>query len=315
MKKKSAYIITKPLQYINATNIPDKFFKDCFLVDSFSNSASLFKKIQKYSNHWDNIYIRKNRYLAITSILINKRKYKNLYTDTDFGIFNRLLLLSLYPINIFVYEEGIGSYKKEIREKNSIFQKALISLDSLLGKNYFAGFKRSKGIYLYQPYVYKEIVCPNTDKQVLKFDKDFFKHISNFREIPKIFPFPENLSQIIVGKKVIVYLTSWEIDYKFLEIFSNYPDFIKILKPHPHLKKPTGIEKHFDFLVKNSIPAEIFLTRIVKLSCSTILIHQGSSFVIYLDGIEKLRVYNLADEKFENIFDSYFEVFNNSLNK
>lgn len=38
MAKKSAYLITKPLQYINATNIPDKNKKICFLIDDFKDS-------------------------------------------------------------------------------------------------------------------------------------------------------------------------------------------------------------------------------------------------------------------------------------
>ena len=50
MKKKSCYIVTKPIQYINATNIEDDNDKDCFITDTFFDANKFAKEMQKKSN-------------------------------------------------------------------------------------------------------------------------------------------------------------------------------------------------------------------------------------------------------------------------
>ncbi len=302
MMKKSAYIITKPLQYINATNIPDDSVKDCLLINYFANVDEFHQNVKQFSRNWNQILKFKNRYLALIYVLFRKRKYSKLFVDTDFAIVNRLILYTLYPVKIYVYEEGFGNYRKTIRLNNTIRQKTINFFDSYLGYNHLGGFNRTKGIYLYHPDIFLKLVSPNTKKQVLPFKTGFQQHLTILPEISTLFP--TQILQKIKGKDVLIYLTSWEINSKYIEIMQKYPDHIKILKPHPHIKNKTGIEKYFDITITNSLPAEILIAEIANNSNTLIIVHQTSSAMLYFQNIPNFKEYNLSNNNFQNIFET-----------
>lgn len=290
---KSAYIITKPLQYINATNILDENIKDCFLIVTFKNADIFYTNIVKYSTYWENIYYFKNRTKALFNILFRLKKYNKVYLDSDFGFFIRIILLLFFNKNVFVYEEGYGTYRANIRDKKNIKNKLFLSIDRVLGKNYIGGFFNTKGIYVYNPDAYLKLVSPNSKKIIFKFKNSFREHLTNYEEFNSIFNF-DDINKI-EGENVILYLTDWEINDNYINIISQYDGYFKILKPHPHIKNSIRIEKDFDYIIDNFIPAEILIEKILQNSNKLILIHQNSSALIYFSNYDKLKVINIEN--------------------
>jgi hypothetical protein len=291
MMKKSAYIITKPLQYINATNIPDDSIKDCLLINNFQNTEGFSENIKKYSSRWNKVIVFKNRFVALLFILFKRNKYEKLFIDSDFGTLNRIILLFLYSISVYVYEEGFGNYRKTIRTRKTLRDRLLGKIDNFLGSKHIGSFYLTKGIYLYNHNAFLNLVSPINRKQLLQFKSNFQQHLTSLPEISILFP--THILKKIKEKDVLLYLTSWEVNQKYLEIIQNYPKHIKILKPHPHIKNKTGIERYFDITITNSLPAEILIAEIANNSNSLLIIHQGSSALLYIKNSEKIKEINI----------------------
>lgn len=276
--KKSAYIITKPLQYINATNIPDDLDKDCFLIDLFFNIEDFFKSISRYSTHWKNIKIFKTRYAAILSVIRNRKTYEKLYIDSDYGIVLTFLFFMLGNIKIYTYEEGFGSYRF-IRNNKSIKDKIKSFIYTLLGcKNWIGGNICTTGSFLYFPEAFKKLI--SVKKENYLFKNNFITHLNKLVEINQFY---DSISfEQYRDQKVVVYLTSWEINSKVNSILKNYLDYIKVLKPHPHIKEQFDTENIYDFIISNSYPAEYFLSQLYNVCKDLVIIHENSSALIYL---------------------------------
>lgn len=296
LMKKSAYIITKPLQYINATNIPDSLTKDCFLIDYFYNTENFYNIIKKYSSHWDNVKIFQSRYSAIFMIIKNKKEYKNLYVDSDYGILITFLFLMLSNIKIYTYEEGYGSYRF-IRKNKSLKDKIKSTFYAIMGcKNWIGGNRYTKGIYLYHPNVFRNLIKQNK-KELFAFSLPFNVHLNNLSELS--FLSQQIKTELYSDKKVLIYLTSWTINPKITTILNKYPDYLKILKPHPHLKSKNVEEYNFDMVYDNSIPAEILISKISQVSKKMVLVHENSSSLIYLNS-DQITTINISESTIEN---------------
>ncbi|MGG5905538.1 hypothetical protein, partial [Sphingobacterium daejeonense] len=155
---KSAFIISKPLQYFNVCNIEDFSLKVLIIVNAFNGAEKLFLDIKNKSNYWDEVLFCNNYSEAFYSIRNNS--YDKLYIDGDYSFSMIKELRKFRSIEIFVYEEGIGTYTNNIRNivqqnkygRGSFFQKIKWSLTSIFFKlngheNYHGGFSGTKGIY------------------------------------------------------------------------------------------------------------------------------------------------------------------------
>lgn len=294
---KSAYIITTPLQYINATNIPDKSIKECFLIKGFKNSRVFYDEIKKTSSQWQSIHYFQNKKEALKYIIINKNNYQNLFLDSDFGIKITFSFFLLRTLNIYTYEEGYGSYRT-IRKKNNfkdIFRRFVYLL--LGGKNWIGGNRFTKGIYLYHPNVFRNLIKQNK-KELFAFSFPFNVQLNN---LPELSFFSQQINtETYRGKNVLIYLTNWTIYPRITSILNEYPDYLKILKPHPHLKSKNVGEYNFDKVYDNSIPAEILIPKILAVAEKIVLVHENSSVLIYLNS-NQITTINISDFKVENL--------------
>jgi hypothetical protein len=277
-RKKSVYIITKPLQYINATNIPDELEKDCFLVDLFYNTENFYLNVKKHSVHWKNIKVFKSRYNALLKIIRHRKSYDKLYIDSDFGILITVLFLILGKIRIYTYEEGFGSYRF-IRNNLSIVDKIKSTIYSFLGcENWIGGNVFTTGSYLYYPEAFKKLI--GNKKEIHFFKKKFISHLSGLKEINHYYD-SVNFERFR-NQNVIVYLSTWEINPNVNKILKNYMDYIKVLKPHPHIKEQVDFQNLYDVKISNSLPAEYFLTQLYNVCKNLVIIHENSSALVYL---------------------------------
>lgn len=274
--KKSAYIISKPLQYINASNIEDENEKDCILVNYFNDVQGFKQRVVELSDYWSKVYLVDNTYSAIKFLLKNKNKYNKLFIDSDYGIFLYFLLYFLYGITIFTYEEGYASYSY-IRKPDSLLSKFKILISKIFGiKNYVGGHPLTKGMYLYNKRKFKDNI--KTSKDVLSFRKPFFDHVFELKEI--------NLNifdRSYVGESVLLYLPNYFFNSKIKDYLESYPEFYTMIKPHPYMN-PDKIEglQLFEKIVQTNTAAEVLLVKLVRECGRLVIIHEGSFAIEYI---------------------------------
>ncbi|GAB6278098.1 MAG: hypothetical protein STSR0006_00930 [Lentimicrobium sp.] len=299
--KKSAYIITKPLQYINATNIPDNSDKDCLLIKGFYDFDNFLLSVKQYSTHWSNIIVFETRIKALLYILFNKNKYSNIYLHSDSNLSTRLLLL-LFQLNVFVYEEGVGNYEYVPKVPNcNYFKRIIKQLEfKFLGPNFFGSFIKTEGIYLYYPEVFKILRSDFSEKKIKKFKSNFSDHINSLQEIKNLFP--KDLRNRLSGQNVIIYILSWDYDLKYKTIIKTYPGYIRILKPHPHTNVIKDIKDDFDIIISNSVPAELLISELISITKSIVIIHHGSSTLLNIVDY-KIFDYNLQNGDIREEYD------------
>lgn len=296
---RSVYIITKPLQYINATNIPDNCIqKDCYIMNSFYKAEEFVIYIKKNVNRWNRIEFIKNgryimRYYIFLKIIFNRSKYTHLYTDFDYGSIHTILFFFLRKLCIYTYEEGFGSYRQYV-DKGSFFSSISTYLKKKFrSKNWIGGNRFSKGGYFYYPSVMKLLNPESTSKNILSFRNSYLNHINT---LPEIDYFINGIDfNKYLNKKICIYLSSWVINPEYEFVMKNYENHYKILKLHPHI---TNIEKfpNFDEIIR-IIPAEIFLIKLIPIAAEVIVIHENSTSLIYLLSEEiksKITEINLA---------------------
>ncbi len=300
--KKSGYIVSKPLQYFNASNIEDDHPKVLFIVNGFNNAENFFNAVKNESKHWESVYFYKDYDEVFTYIKKNKPYYSKLFLDGDYSLSMLKNLINFKDLKIYVFEEGLGTYTDKIRyaiNKNlyarvSPLRKLKTFLISeilrLLGqKNYHGGSSFTNGIYVYN--IEKHTTNkPNFAKEIKTFKQPFLKHLSQFEEKTIL---SEDYSDIISAafhKKVLLYLTSWSIDANIGQVLEGYKDYVKIIKPHPHISEEAinDIKHNFDFVVKGGNMIEFLIYDLCDAASQLNVIHHGSGALLYFENHEKI---------------------------
>ena len=288
----SIFLVTKPIQYFNVTNIEDNNRKICIIINLFYNAERIYEEIKSKSDYWDEVYFFYFWKDAFKYIESNKMNVSNLYLDSDFGFQKNMHLRRLRSMNIFVYEEGVGSYKPYFR-KRTVINYVINSLSRLCGfQNYLGGSKYTKGIYLYDISLHQKN-SPHCLKERHTFLYQFREYLNIFKDKAIVLPSNfGNIMKMIRGNKVLIYLTSWNIAPEIEKILNNYPDYIKVLKPHPHLLNK--IEKQssmFDIVLPGNTLIEFFIDEALKHGCDLLIIHHGSSALMYFKNEEHIKTF------------------------
>lgn len=288
--KKDVFIITKPLQYFNATNIKCKNEKICLITDNFFNAENIFKKIKKESLIWDDVLFFKKWDEPYKWIIKNKDIVNYIFIDSDFGFQKNFYLKKIKPCNIYVYEEGIGTYN-EYKGRKGIFSSLLNKLYFIYGNQLYLGTsKYVDGIFLYNIEKYLKKI-PHYNKELFYFQKPFCEHLETFSDA-NIFLDQETkiLIQNLKNKKIVLYLSSWSEYSDINNKLSLYPNHLKIYKPHPHIKETNNIlKKYFDYILRGNILIELFITQLISVCEELVVIHHGSSAIMYFNDSKKLK--------------------------
>lgn len=286
--------VSKPLQYFNAVNIVDENPKICLFINSFYNAIEIYNCIIEKSDHWERVILIENAKDAYVWMDKNQDQIENIYIDSDYGFIKNTWLFKLRKKNIFVYEEGIGSYINNMRN-DGFFQKIIKAGLKLFGIGDFIGGSRfTKGMVLYDHNKHQEI-HPDYKKEKLKFSQSFADHLASFKELDLFIN--DEIIQIIdhlKNKRVLIYLTSWVYKKEIEKYLVEFKDYVKILKPHPHLKDDFSILlNQYDYIIKNNVMIEFFLVRVMKIATELVVVHGNSTAVMYFEESDKLRMKNI----------------------
>jgi len=285
--KKSVFIISKPLQYINATNIADDNLKDCIITNSFFNAQKFCDIVKENSNRWETIKFSKNTYTAVREVIKNKNEYEKLYIDSDFGIILSFYFYQLGSIQIYTYEEGYASYTF-IRSSKTFIDRFKNNVANLIGlKNWVGSHSKTVGLYLYQPLKFIENIGLPKNKKLLSFEKPLSKHIYSLKEISILY---ENINfEIFKGKDVLLYMTNYYANPKIPNLITAYPNALKVIKPHPQMSVDDKLFSKFDQVIENQLPAEILIDKILGQCNRLTVVHEGSFALEYFKGDERVN--------------------------
>lgn len=298
--RRSAFIVTKPFQYINATNIPDTNIRDLYLIPNFNNFERFHDAVKNKSKFWNHIYVFKTKELALLRLIFLQRRYENVYLDSDFGLLLRILLFLFVELKIYVYEEGVASYTFNLRSNETFNSRFRSILDKLfLGSSWSGSAYKTTGIYLYHKKAFLKLLNYNIDnKSILSFNKSFTDHIFDINEINYLF---ENINfNKYKGIDVLLYLSAGSINKDVYSIFTSYPSYHKILKLHPYQK---DTEFHiFNELIDNSLPAEILIYKLTCYANSLIVVHESSATILNIVNDINLCDINIGELEYKKKF-------------
>jgi len=307
--KYDVFVCTKPFQWINVENIEkDNTHNVLIIIDNFPNVHEIAKRIKIAYPYWESILIVKNRLQAF--VRASSFKIRNIYVDSDYG--RKSYLYSFLKANLFVYDEGIGTYSLSLKEMPGIKNKLKYFIFKLIGASTFQGGGRNtKGVILYNILYYRNKYSKElTAKTLLPFSlplESFIKQ--NISKLLRVFQF--NQYAELRGQRVLIYLTFHFLRddiLTYLEENSKNYDLV-IVKPHPHLLRYGDIsplqDKGFEIL-NNPIMAEVLILMLSKDNYITVL-HESSSACLNLTKSENIQIIDFQNKLFSKDFDKYIQ--------
>lgn len=280
--KNSFYFVTKPLQYYNALNLSsiDRNDKYLFVIPNFGNADDFVAKIIKNDKRWIKVTIIKSkRDKALLNYTVNNED--NVYVHSD--MHRELMFRGAFSkANVIVYEEGLGTYSKEITNiTNSWWKNALIKfltrirvLNSVTG-----GHPRTKQVYVYDQKKFSYVNNANS-KKCRPFESNFYdNYINNKFEFDAIF----KLNEIEYPKhsRVALFLTSNDKSINFEHEFnkidrSKYDEVI--FKAHPNI---SNIYRNYECKYTN-VMAELLIVKFLESESRVDVYHFGTAVELYI---------------------------------
>jgi hypothetical protein len=287
-----AFVVTKPLQIMVAMTLFKKNIKDCivtmYIVNSFYDSIETKRRLAKtYHDEMNFVSVKSKKEACLQ---IAKCFYNEIYIDSDVGFKNFIILTTLKIFNpsliINVYEEGAGTYSKDLYE-NEQFRKKLLGLFRL--STFFGGYVFTSNLFLYRPEEFPNKIQIGEDK-LIKIVPTLWSFIkSNHSDLEYIFGISKENSFNINHTCCCIYLTSWSIDDVFIKKFETFEGDL-FIKLHPHLR---GKFKNSSLInINRSAPIELIIYGLLKKYNRIKIYDHGSASRFYIDD---LRVsYNLV---------------------
>lgn len=289
----NVFVCTKPLQIITAMILSkDKGAGFLYLVDSFSGAGSLLES-SELKSWFLGVKIFDSRNIAL--LAARKLKPSAIFLDSDVGLKPYLIglfvKLHLKETMIFVYEEGVGTYRKDIikpRLKRRIYQ--LFGVGTFLG-----GSKLTSKCFVFDKdkYVSKfGVIKSRVENLPISIESFFDQHVEKILRIFQTeISLPERKS-----KKATIFLTGWNPDiYKINSSASDSLTRDFFLKLHPHVKRIDlkSVNSAINIL-PTGVPGELVLLVLSSSYESLDVLHYGTSSEAYMSGLNNLNWINVS---------------------
>jgi hypothetical protein len=293
-------MVSKPLQYVNVTNIECEGKKILLLVDSFYDAKRIHDIIKREKNDWEDVIIFPEKKDVYSWLVKNIKSINNLFVDADVGY--RSFIYKLRKIKIFIYEEGLGTYVSERRKlikpiNARIYQRSYWGyiyrdiywfINELIGyKDRIGGDKYIYGLILYYPGYYLKNI-KNNEKKIFSFKENFLINLE--KSCNKSLFGCDFIDDKYCDKTVLVYLTGWDV-MKGLENTKGF-DY-KIIKPHPHIKDSRN--DGYDVCVPGYVMSEYVIIELLKKVKKLVIVSSYSYSVIHFYNNPKISIINSFD--------------------
>lgn len=281
------FLVSTPLQYCNAHNIDVEGAKTLVFLGDFHGATEFYEKI-KSSVYWERKFCF-GTYRQLFCFLIREiSEDDKLFIDSDYGLQTNWMLSRIKTKEIFVYEEGYGSYRNDLLSGRCKSEILYWFLKFLGNKEHFGDSKFVKGIYLYDLPKHSLLVS-DFKNQRFSFRKPFVDNLNDICDEMLTIEQRREYRVMVEGKSVYLYLTNWHYNKKIEHLFQEKrnlgnDDIIMILKPHPRIKKFSS-EFEFDLVLSNNVMVELVLLTFHKFAKELFVYHDGSSALLYLTDI------------------------------
>lgn len=261
--------------------LPEGGAKELIIVDAFFDSAAISEKLKRIT--WLNANVEYFSTYSLAYKYASRAKFDFLFIDSDVGIvkFFKLFYFKIKNLTspIFVYEEGVGTYRRDLYVG---IKKSILPLFGV--GVYFGGSIFTKGIFVLDEEEYKE-KFPKFRGDIVKIKRNIADLIATRADdLYYIFELSGlNLSDRYgsAREQCLVYLTDWDVNFRVLKMIRAF-NGAAILKLHPHIKS-FNKDYFFDFfIIKNSVPAEMVIMLAVNYFNRVFVIHHGSSVERYV---------------------------------
>jgi hypothetical protein len=287
-EKANVFICSKPLQYFNLTNIEKPYNHPNILIieNDFKDAMLFFRRVQEYDKNWDKVFFIKNGWVDLL-LLLTRFKIESLFYHLDCYLYPAVFLNFISFKKLFIYEEGYGTYRTDIFSSLSFSKKKIRKFLNI--PNRPGLHKKTSGVYVYAQNFYKKVNGKNLEEKCLMtFKQPFIEMLNTNLELSRLlFPLDDNLIYNLKSKRVGFYLTSWEIDFQFLESVDSSEYDIFYVKLHPHIKKLSRrlLSLKKINLIHSSVLAEFLLQHLVCNKNEVDVFHDNSSALVYFEEI------------------------------
>ncbi len=292
-----AFLITKPLQYMNlkAVTLDSSAFNLLIVINAFSDADKFTDYLRKSDPAWDMIGFFDQEEAAQASLL-RITKLAAYWNAMDYGVKNNFFMRELHQRNcrIRLIEEGVGNYVKSnlafaiyhpfLAKHRWISKLCFEWVRELFHRlsgcgNGINSSKWSEEIYLYYPQ-YPHIPC--LSRSVLR--KFEFSPVENFKRLGNFFdcsayPWLDKIQ----NQKVLILSTSWDGTAVYDDNdLKNYD--VLIVKYHPHLKDKQSCGENQVKYLAGSLPTEILAIKLLNQGCTITMRAKFTSSFVYLLG-------------------------------
>ncbi|MDQ0349001.1 hypothetical protein [Ancylobacter vacuolatus] len=211
-----------------------------------------------------------------------------LFIGGDAGLKHCLYLLFFKLLSrntrINVYEEGVGTYRKDLYSSRKRAVIALTGAGTHLGNSVL-----TSNVYVLRPDAYLSAL-PGMERkvrQIVHSPVDVIRR--HLASLCALFSYPPLTGADRKSACCILYLSSWSQDEAFIKTLTDSSDDV-YLKPHPHFKGDLG---HGSFhVLTGAPPAELILVNLLDIYDRVTVFHHGSSTELYFshERVEFVRI-------------------------
>lgn len=274
------FICTKPLQIMVCMLINSNAKSNTLIIVDLFKDSDIVALEPKLKEHFKDVKHVSSRKQAL--LLCEQLKPSILFIDSDIGLVPLLRFLRLRffsnATSIAVYEEGIGTYRKDIIKNPT--QKILYKI--IGAATHFGGSALTKYIYVYDLKKYIK-AFPNSKEKALYIEKNLIEWIrENESDLIDIFSPNFNLDLTDKSPETNIYLSNWTLNESIIaQLSKNNRIYIK---PHPHIKdsmkKSLASNQNIQFLPAQ-LPAEIIIIQASARFKKVNIYHHNSSALHY----------------------------------
>jgi len=291
------YSCSKPLQYFNLRNLtlPHPSTKRTLIIlGAFFEAEEFVATLKRLDTSWDTVIYCKTHREVYTYIFTHPAQ--NLVTEMDASFVCGLLSCCHRFKQLYIYEEGFGSYRKD-RFNPAKGIKRFINKRTGVGNHVgFSSFLT--GQFLYFPALYKQQM-PHYDKELLSFNQPFVPQLTH--ELPFFLHFFKEYEtfQALTNQKIGIYITNHTLNPHIIErLIADKAHFDCIyIKPHPHIKDTKLSTQYGISLIRSNIMLEFLWVLLLANHNQITVYHENSTAVLWFQ--DKMKCYNMGDPYIE----------------
>ncbi|WP_428031358.1 hypothetical protein [Ancylobacter sp.] len=279
--KTCVFVATTPLQILFSLSIAHDLGPDVqrhmVIIGTFKNAEAVCHRFNALpigpgwqSARYFRSFPRASRYIA-------SLKGDDLFIDADVGI-RKYLYLILFKLlsrktRLNVYEEGLGTYRKDLY--SGVRQAAIAVTGAGI---HYGNCVLTSNIHVLKPDLYLS-AFPRMEGKIRRIVHSPIEIIRrHLAALCQLFSYSPLTDADRRSASCILYLSSWSQDEVFIKTLTDSSDDV-YLKPHPHFR---GDLRHCSFrVIAGGPPAELILVNLLDIYDLITVFHHGSSVTWY----------------------------------